>query len=279
MSRIEKPPAAATVPASLRTHAEIRASFAAQGGRTRIERLFETGGWRLRHPYPHEGCEAVILNTGGGLTADDRVTLAFTACAGTDVTLTTQAAEKIYRGATAAELTTAIHIETGARLEYLPQETILFEGARLRRRLEIDMAPEATALFAESVVFGRLARGEISTHGAFQDSWRVRRGGKLVFAEETRLEGGIGALLDRPAIGKGARAAALLLYLGAQAEAQLAEVRGALDPFADRVEVGVSAFNGLLVARLAAVSPEALRAAMLAALGPLRGRGPPRVWH
>jgi urease accessory protein len=279
MSRIEKPAATTSVPASLRTHAEIRASFAAQGGRTRIERLFETGGWRLRHPYPHDGCEAVILNTGGGLTADDSVALAFTAYAGADVTLTTQAAEKIYRGGAAAELATAIHIEAGARLEYLPQETILFEGARLRRRLEVDMADEATALFAESVVFGRLARGETSMQGAFHDSWRIRRGGKLVFAEETRLEGGIGALLDRPAIGKGARAAALLLFLGPKAEAQLAEVRNALDPFADRIEAGVSAFNGLLVARLAAASPEALRVAMLAALVPLRGRGPPRVWH
>ena len=279
MRAVEEHAKAANIPVSLRAEAEIRASFAAAGGRTRIARLFESGGWRLRHPNPHQGCEAVILNTGGGLASGDRVDLAFTALARADVTLTTQAAEKIYRGATAAEVAVAIRLEEGARLEYLPQETILFEGARLRRRLEVEMAADAVALFAEITVFGRLARGETSTRGSFHDSWRVRRAGKLVFAEETRLAGEIGALLDRPAIGRGARAAALLLFVGTDAPARLADVRAGLEPFGDRVEAGASAFNGLLAARLMAVSPEALRAAILAALVPLRGRAPPRIWH
>ncbi len=279
MKRMEKQADAAQIPSSLRARAQIRASFAAEGGRTHIAGLFETGGWRLRHPNPHAGCEAVILNTGGGLAAADRIDLAFTALARADVTLTTQAAEKIYRGTTAAELVVAIYLQEGARLEYLPQETILFEGARLRRRLEVDMAADATGLFAETSVFGRLARGETSTSGALHDSWRVRRAGKLVFAEETRLEGELGAKLDRPAIGRGARAAALLLYVGLEAEARLADVRAELAVFADRVEAGASAFNGMLMARLAAVSPEALQAAILAALIPLRGRIPRRVWN
>jgi urease accessory protein len=279
MKRMQKQATAAHIPSSLRARAQIRASFAAEGGRTRIAGLFETGGWRLRHPNPHQGCEAVILNTGGGLASGDRIDIAFTALAQADVTLTTQAAEKVYRGVTAAELTVEIHLREGARLEYLPQETILFEGARLRRRLEVDMAADATGLFAEIAVFGRLARGETSTRGSLHDSWRVRRAGRLVFAEETRLESEIGALLDRPAIGRGARAAALLLFVGIDAEARLADVRAALDPFADRVEAGASAFNGMLMARLAATSPEALRAAILAALVPLRGRAPRRVWH
>ncbi|MGP0060856.1 MAG: urease accessory protein UreD [Beijerinckiaceae bacterium] len=269
----------ANSPSSLRAQAQIRASFAAEGGRTHIAGLFETGGWRLRHPNPHAGCEAVILNTGGGVASGDRIDLAFSALAQADVTLTTQAAEKIYRGATAAEIAVAIHLQGRARLEYLPQETILFEGARLRRRLEVDMAADATGLFAETAVFGRLARGETSTSGALHDSWRIRRAGKLIFAEETRIEGEIGARLDRPAIGRGARAAALLVYVGLDAEARLADVRGELAPFADRVEAGASAFNGMLMARLTAVSPDALQAAILAALIPLRGRTPRRVWH
>ncbi len=276
---MQMPAEAANSPPSLRAQVQIRASFAAAGGRTHIAGLFETGGWRLRHPNPHAGCEAVILNTGGGIASGDRIKLAFLALARADVTLTTQAAEKIYRGETAAELAVTNHLQESARLEYLPQETILFEGARLRRRLEVEMAADATGLFAETAVFGRLARGETSTRGALHDSWRIRRAGKLIFAEETRIEGEIGARLDRPAIGRGARATALLVYVGIDAEARLADVRGELAPFADRVEAGASAFNGMLMARLAAVSPEALRAAIVVALIPLRGRTPRRVWH
>lgn len=269
---------AATVPSSLRTRGEIRASFAAEAGRTHLAGLYETGGWRLRHPNPHRGYEAVVVNSGGGLASGDRVDHAFTLGADADVVLTTQAAEKIYRGPVAAELAVRIRLEDGARLDYLPQETILFEGARLRRRLDVDLAEDATGLFVEMATFGRLARGETSMSGAFLDSWRIRRGGRLIFAEETRFGGEIGATLDRPAVGKGARATALLLFVGARAEERLADLRDALDLFADLVDAGASSFNGLLVARLAAPSPEALRAAILAALIPLRGRPMPRVW-
>jgi urease accessory protein len=278
MTRMLGSALAATIPASLRTRGEIRASFAAEAGHTHLAGLYETGGWRLRHPNPHGGYEAVVVNSGGGLASGDRVDHAFTLGACADVVLTTQAAEKIYRGPVAAEFAVRIRIEDGARLDYLPQETILFEGARLRRRLDVDLAEDATGLFVEMATFGRLARGETSMCGAFLDSWRIRRGGRLIFAEETRLDGEIGATLDRPAIGKGARATALLVFVSAQAEARLADLRAALDLFADLVDAGASSFNGLLVARLAAASPEALRAAILAALIPLRGRPIPRVW-
>jgi urease accessory protein len=261
-----------------RVRASIRAEFAAQSGRTYLAGLYETGGWRLRHPNPHGGYEAVIVNTGGGLVSGDRIEHEFTLGPNAEVTLATQAAEKIYRGRAAGELSVKIRLGDNARLDYLPQETILFEGARLGRRLEVDMAANASGLFVETAVFGRLARGETSISGAFSDSWRIRRAGRLVFAEETRLEGEIGTILDRSAIGKSARATALLLFIGLQAEARLIDLRAELDRFVGRVACGASAFNGLLVARLAALSPEALREAILAAMVPLRGRPMPRVW-
>jgi len=278
MSATSQAALAPRIPLSMRTRGKIRAHFAAEGGRTRIEKLYETGGWRLKHPNPHAGCEAVILNTGGGLASGDCVNLAFSLGAGADVTLTTQAAEKVYRGGPAAELAVTIDLSEAARLHYLPQETILFEGAHLRRRLTVEMAANASALFVEMAFFGRLARGETCMRGAFRESWRIRRAGKLLFADETSLDGEIGALLDRPAIGRGARAVALLVFVDPQAETRLAALRAECGRHANLVEAGASAFNGMLVARFAAPLPEALRAAMVPALVSLRGRAPPRVW-
>jgi urease accessory protein len=124
-------------------------------------------------------------------------------------------------------------------------------------------------LAAEMIIFGRLAMGEAAISGAFRDSWRLRRDGRLIFADETRLEGNMGALLGRPALGAGARAVALILYATPGAE-------GPLDAL---VEAGASSFNGILVARCLARSPERLRAAMIAALAVLRGGLLPRVWQ
>ena len=110
-----------------------------------------------------------------------------------------------------------------------------------------------------------------------RDSWRVRRGEKLIFAEELRLEGAIGDMLDRSAIGKGARAAAILLHVAPGAVEKLEAVRAALEPMKG-VYLGASAWNGMLVVRIASPSPAEVRAAIVAAIAPLRGRAQPRVW-
>src|SRR5262249_57323497 len=116
---------------------------------------------------------------------------------GARLTLTTAAAEKVYRATDqAAELNIAFKVAGGAHLAWLPQETILFDRARMTRRIDIDLAEDASLLLCEIVVFGRSAMGERMEQGAFVDCWRVRRGGRLVFAETVRLEGDIGAKLQ-----------------------------------------------------------------------------------
>ena len=219
-----------------------------------------------------------MINTAGGMAGGDTAHLRFAVGPGAAVTITTQSAEKIYRAAGATSHVEAqLAVAAGSRLEWLPQETILFDDARLRRHIAVDVAPDASLLMAESVVFGRLARGETMSAGLFRDRWRVRRAQKLVFAEEVALEGAIGDLLDRPALGAGARAAATLLLVEPQAERHLDAARAAL---AQGTAVGgASAWNGMLVARLMSPSPAAVRAAMVALLGALRGRAAPRVWQ
>lgn len=264
-------------PAPPRARGEIRADFVAHGTTTRVGRLYETGGLRLRFPKARETCEGVIVNTGGGVVGGDHARLSFSAGARARVALTTQSAEKIYRtDGPAAHVETALTLEAGAELDWLPQETILFDQARLVRSLDVDMAVDARLVACESIVFGRQAMGESCEAGDFRDRWRIHRAGKLIFAEDTRLDGPA-ALLARPALGGGARALATLLFVAPDAPARLEDCRAALD--GAPCESGVSALDGFLVARLVSPSPENLRLAILYLFSRLLGRAAPRVWQ
>jgi urease accessory protein len=157
----------------------------------------------------------------------------------------------------------------------VPQETILFDRARLARTIDIDLAEDARLLLAEAIVFGRSGMGEAVADGALLDRWRLRRGGRLVHAEATRLEGAVAAKLKQRAVAAGGTAAATVLVVPAD-EGTAASVR-ALDGRL-RGEVGVSAWNGFAVVRLCAADGAALRHDLIAVLTALRGVALPRLW-
>lgn len=269
--------AAPSFAVSPRARGEIRARFERAGAATRIARLYETGGLRLRFPKADAQCEAVLINTAGGIVGGDSATLRFAAGPGVDVLVTTQSAEKIYRSDGArALLHTHLTLEAGACMDYLPQEAILFDRADFARKTEVDMAADATLTLCESIVFGRLAMGENCAEGLFRESWRIRRAGRLVFADETQLLAPT-VVLDRPALGAGARALALLVRAAPESEACRDRLRTEFEN--SDCAVGVSAFNGLCVLRAAAVAPALLRTTLARALEILRGRDAPRVWR
>lgn len=275
MSVAASPSDAMQLPGYVRADARIRARFAAQGGATGVAELYETGGYRLRFPRGPR-CEAVIVNTGGGVAGGDRVAMSFAADPGANVTCTTTAAEKIYRSdGAAARIDVELGLAAGASFAWLPQETILFDAAALRRRLDVSLAADSRLTLLECVTFGRGAMGETCARGAFHDSWRVRRGGRLVFAEEMRFDGAIDSLLDRIAIGAGARAAATLLHVAPDASERLDALRAA--PEAPGCEAAASAWDGLLVARFVSPLPQALRRAVMAAAKTLDAPVP-RLW-
>src|SRR6202161_3379279 len=169
-------------------------------GVTRRRHLHESGSLRVRFPSPEaEGLSAVFVNTAGGIAGGDRFDIDISTGEGSRLAATTAAAEKVYRApGPAAELNIALKAAAGAHFAWLPQETILFDGARVSRRIDIDLAEGASLLFCEIVVFGRAAMGERMLHGEFVDRWRLRRGGRLVFAETIRLDGDIGGKLANP---------------------------------------------------------------------------------
>jgi urease accessory protein len=267
----------ASVPSFVRASSTLRASFVRQADRTAVAGLYEAGGVRLRFPHAGSECEGVLINTAGGMTGGDTARLSFDLQHKAAATVSTQSAEKVYRAEAApASVDHKLSLAEEAALAWLPQETILFDGARLVRSLQVTMAASARLTLLEIVVFGRVARGERMISGFFRDRWRVRREGQLVLAEEVRLDGPISELLARRSIGGGARAVAILAHVSPTAEARLSAVRRSLA--GARSECGVSAWNGLLVARFASADPAAVRADAARAVIRLLRATLPRVW-
>jgi urease accessory protein len=246
-------------------------------GATRRRHLHESGSLRVRFPSPEaDGLSAVFVNTAGGVAGGDRFDIDIAAGEGARLTLTTAAAEKVYRAPdAAAQLNIALKAAAGAHLAWLPQETIVFDSARVSRRIDIDLADTASLLLCEIVVFGRSAMGERMRQGEFVDRWRMRRGGKLVFAETVRLGGDIGGKLARPAIAKAGVAIGTALIVPGD-EALVERIRAVSDSFG--AEVGISAWNGFAMARFCAQDAARLRADMMAVLGRASGAALPRLW-
>ncbi len=266
-------PAAKDRPALQRARGSGRLQFDEAGLRV----LFQQGCTKLRLPRALPGAlqEAVVINSSGGVTGGDRLALEIGVGQGAALSVASQAAERIYRAAGGVgEIRNDLRLGAAARLDWLPQETILFDGAALARRLEVDMAATARLLAVETLVFGRSAMGERVERLELQDHWRIRRGGQLVWADSLRLQ--------RPgresrAGMAGMAALATLLFVAPGAEARLAETRAILHRL-HGVEAGASAWNGLLLVRLACEDAQELRKGLVALIKALRGLALPRVW-
>ncbi len=259
---------------------QLDLAFRAHSDATRIQRFYQEGCLKARLPRARRRptSEAVLMNISGGIAGGDALTTAITLAAGARVSVATQAAERVYRALREpASVTTHITLGLGARLDYLPQETILFDGFALSRALEIELAADASFLGVESLVFGRRAMGETLRAGSLRDRISLRRDGKLLLADFTRLDGDITARLRRPAVAAGAGALATVVYAAPDAAARLPAVRAAL---AQGGQAAATVLDGMIVARLLAPDAISLRSYLLAALRPLLdGRPFPRVWQ
>jgi len=261
--------------AANRARGEIALSVASSGGVTRRRHVGEAGSLRVRFPGPRAAdLQAVLVNTAGGIAGGDHFAIDIAVGKAARLAVTSAAAEKVYRSlGPDAAVHLKLKVQAGGDLTWLPQETILFDRARLRRTIDVDLAGSATLVLAEALVFGRAAMGETVRQGSVFDRWRVRRGGKLVFAETMRLDGEIDATLRQPAVAAGGAAVATLLIVPGD-EARVAAVRAVLQPHG---EAALSAWNGLAVARFIAGDSAALRHDLTAVLAAL-GVALPRLW-
>jgi urease accessory protein len=249
-----------------RSRGEIVLRFETAG----LARLREEGAAKVR--FPHGGHQAILINTGGGLAGGDRFSVTIAAGPSASLTVTTQAAERVYRTlGPAASVDVSLTAEAGATLFWLPQETMLFEGASLARTIAADIAPGATFLAVESIVFGRAAMGEVVTSLFLRDRWRVKRGGKTTFADDIAIAGP--PPMSAATLAKN-RAMATVLLISADAGTKIEAVRGALGEAS-----GASAWNGKLVARFLARDGFELRKTLIPVLRVLSdGIDLPKAW-
>jgi len=255
----------------------IAFTVAAAPGGSRRGRVHEAGSLRVRFPngQSQAALDAVIVNTAGGMTGGDRFTIDIQVGAGATLTVTTAAAEKIYRSlGPDTEIAIKLGVAPGGSLRWLPQETIVFDGVRLRRAIDVDLARDTNLLLAEACVFGRSAMGEVVTGGSIFDRWRVRAGGAFVLAETLRLDDKIAQrLAQRATAAESVAVASVIKIPGSDDDA--AAVRTLQEQFVG--EVGVSAWNGLAMARLVAADGAALRRDLVAVLTALGGAPLPRL--
>ena len=261
-----------------RAEGTARLVFGHDGTATRLRTLYQEGCAKIRLPRlpPAFTPEAILINTAGGRAGGDRMAVAIEAGDGAAASVTTQACERIYRSTGPdAVVENRLVLGAGAHLAWLPQETILFDGGRLARRLEADLSADAELLAVESVLFGRTAMGEAVRHGKLHDRWRIRRDGRLIFAEDFRVSGDIAAQLARPAALGGCTAMATILHVAPAPERLLDAARALLGETG-----GASAWDEKLLIRLIAPSGLMLRQRLEPLLTLLlAGRALPKVWH
>lgn len=248
-----------------------------RNGRSCIDGLRQSGALKLVFPRNDKIVEGILVNTAGGITGGDRFEVVATAQEGSCLTLTTQAAERAYRAqqGQTGRLRTRLTVEEAAQLNWLPQETILYDGSALSRRLEVDITTTGRFLMVEPVLFGRRAMGERLESAIFRDRIDIHRDGELIYRDGLALDGDIESRLDRPAIGGGARAMVSLVLVAPGAE-------GALTPVRDLIgQTGGASLlrSDVLVMRLLATDGFTLRQRLVPLLDHLTRHTLPISWR
>lgn len=249
-----------------------------RGAGTVIGGFSVAGSSKMLFPHgPAAGpLTGVWLNTAGGITGGDQFDLSATAEDGSHLILTSQAAERIYRAMPGApgQVVNRLDVSSGARIDWVPQETILFDQSALDRRLDVTMTSDARFLGVETLIFGRALMGETVTQLDLMDRISLRRDGTLVFADRLRLSGDAHAALSRAHLGDGAGAMATVICAWRGASAQLDALRDMLSDTA-----GVSALDDdLIVLRMVAPDGFDLRQTLIPVLRHLNGADLPRPW-
>lgn len=260
-----------------RARGDVRLSTKSLGARTVIDGLRQAGSLKVLFPrQTGDAMTGVLVNTAGGVTGGDRFCLSVTAQDQSEVTLTTQAAERAYRAMPlqSGYITTHLNVASGARMNWLPQETILFEGANLDRKITVSLADKARFLFCEPLVFGRAAMGEHVHSARLEDRVDLRRDGSPLYYDKLRLQGDVFEHLARRNIAAGAGAMVTVLFVSPDAETQLDPVRALLPDTG-----GASLLRpDLLVVRALATDSFALRQTLIPILTRLSGTALPRPW-
>lgn len=263
-----------TSPKLQRAHGQIALKLCGN----KLEELYQSGCAKLMLPKTYgEMTEAVMLNTSGGITGGDRLNVKIQVENGA-VVATSQTAERLYRSITEpAKIEIKLRAYNAATLHWLPQETIIFDGAELDRTVCLDMSADSKCLLAETIVMGREAMGEDIRVCHFTDNWRLYREGQLFHAESLRLTDRVAEIMAVPAGGNGARLLSTILYAGFDAEQKAGLLTSVVETCSSKC--AMSCWNDRLVIRLMSPHPRFARADIKELLCALSGQPLPRVWQ
>ncbi len=272
------------------THGIAEIGFALRDGVTRLAHLYQADPLRVLFPTPEvdDPIQAALVTTSGGLVAGDHIDIAVRVDPQASAHVTASAAEKIYRSTGVTTLVRqALTVGDGSALEFLPPETIMFDGARLERQSVIELTPDAVFLGGDIVVFGRRARGERFTRGFLREVWEVRCENRLIWGDALHLDGDIAGIIADPACFDGAAGFATLMLAPPERNPQrfLDGARAVQAAAPEGVRAGVTAVGGLVVARWLADDAALLRRAYADLACHLRceamglPRRLPRIWH
>jgi len=231
---------------------------------------------RVMFPIVGDGStrEAVVINAAGGIAGGDRLELDVTALNNARIAATSQAAEKIYRGLDeTARVVTRLKAHAPAKLAWLPQETIIFNSARIHRQTEIDLCTGAELMALEWLVLGRAAHGEEVVRGHIRDRWLVRKDGRLVWADTFLVAEETFPHLRRRALLAECKAIGTLLYFGPQLALRLEMLRDVAQSLT--CHCAATMVSGLVVVRFAAEAPADLRTALICILQHFAREGDP----
>ncbi|SFS21746.1 urease accessory protein UreD [Yoonia litorea] len=254
----------------------LRLSAKRRSADTVIADLRQEGSLKALFPKVRgTALDTVFLNTAGGLTGGDRMELDVSAQEAAHVVVSSQAAERGYRAQSGeiAEVAVTLRAAAGSRIDWMPQETILFDQAAVSRRMNVHLQEAASVLLVEPIILGRRAMGETVRDVHFRDQWRVWRDDALIFADAIRLSGDADALMARAATGQGASAMSTILLAGADAAQRASALSLTGLSGASLID------DNLLLVRLLAEDGYALRQQMLAVLARLSDVPIPRVWR
>jgi urease accessory protein len=266
-----------------RSRGELRLEFKRRGPQSVLAGLYQDGCLKARMPRVRGGVpEAICINTSGGVTDGDALRTTVTCHAGASAVVSGQAAERVYRSrGEAGQIIATLILQDRAMLAWLPQETILFDGGRLIRSIDVHLCESASLFAVESTILGRTAMGERVSSGSFSERWRINVDGQLAYVDSFALEAtDIAEQAARATVLDGRLAFATAIYVGRDAVEVLDCIR-ALDEPPDCL-IGASCMGNIVMARLAGTTGQALRAVMQTVVGAVTGRFEdvciPKVW-
>lgn len=266
------------MPAMQRAKGRAFASFALRSGAVRLADLAQAGSAkvmlpRVSGPVP----EVVFLNTSGGLTGGDVLDLSLDLGPGVRLSAATQTAERAYASNQgAAQVRVTAKVGAGGRLDWLPQETILFEASHLTRRTVIDLDMGASCLTSEMLVLGRTAMSEVVHAAHLTDHRMIRRQGRPVWAETFRIAPDILSRRHSPALLDGANALGVVALVAQGAEDAAAPLLNL--PAVPGARLAASGWDGRCLVRVLAPDGLTLRKQMAQIIKTLSARPLPRVW-